>query len=149
MSVCVMVVMSKVMCMPIKLGVRTYATYTNCQKFLCISEYQSRWNRVIESAVVSEQYQLYCNERSHLKQLYFRKKNFFRTLSCLEQLLPSNNYFLLLNIFSDQLPLDDKYFSAQMLLRMSYVFRISNYLNHVLFRNWQFFETPTFSEELF
>ena len=95
----------------------------------------SHVERVIEPAIVSEQYQLYCNERSHLKQLYFRKKNFFRTPSCLEQLLPSNNYFVLLNTFSDELPVDDKYFSAQMLLRMSYIFRISNYLDHVLFRN--------------
>ena len=32
------VLMSKIMCMPIKIGVRTYATYANCSTLsLCIS----------------------------------------------------------------------------------------------------------------
>ena len=45
-----------------------------------------------------------------LKQLLFRKMNFFRTSNRLEQLLLSKNYFLVTNNFSDQLLLEDKYF---------------------------------------
>ena len=45
-----------------------------------------------------------------LKQLLFRKVNFFRTPSCLERLLLSSNYFLVTKTFSDQLLLEDKYF---------------------------------------
>ena len=101
---------------------------------------------LIAQAIFSEQYHLNWNESSHLKWLLFRKMIFFRIPSCLKQLL-FNNYFLLINTFSDQLLLKDKYFSVQMLLRRSYFFRISNCLEHVLFRGRQFCQTVTFSEE--
>ena len=41
---------------------------------------------------------------------FSRKDFFFRTPSCLEELLLSNNYVLVTNTFSDQLLLEDKYF---------------------------------------
>ena len=71
---------------------------------------------------------------------FFCKNKFFRILNF-------NNYFLLVNTFSDQLLLADKYFSVQMLLQMSYFFRISNYLEHVIFGSRQFIQTATFSEK--
>ena len=54
---------------------------------------------------------------------------------------------MLINTFSDQLLLENKFFSVQMLLRRSYFFRISNCLEHVLFRGRKFCQTATFSEE--
>ena len=39
MSVRVNVYMSKVMCMPIKVGVPMYVTYNNCQTLWCITVY--------------------------------------------------------------------------------------------------------------
>ena len=71
-------------------------------------------------------------------------------MSCLEKLLLSNNYFLVINTFSDQLLVEDEYLSAQTLLRRSYFFRIGNCLGHVLFGSKQVFQRATFSKkELF
>ena len=61
------------------------------------------------------------------------------TPSCLEQLLLSDNYFLIINTFSNRLLLEDKYFSVQVLLPKS--------LEHVFFPSRQFLQTTTFSEE--
>ena len=63
----------------------------------------------------------------------------------MEQLLLSNNYFLVINIFSDQLLLQHKYFSAQTVFRKSYSYRISNHLEHVVFRSRHFLRTAIFS----
>ena len=87
------------------------------------------------------------NESSHLKQLLFRKKDFFRTPSCLEELLLSNNYFLKTNTFSDLLLLEYNYYFSTAMFRMSYFLRINNYSKLVLFRSSRFFCTATFSEE--
>ena len=79
--------------------------------FQSISEHQSPWNKLfIKAAVFSEQHRLHWNDSSHLKQLRFRRKNFFRIPSCLEQLLLHNNYSLVINTFSDKLLREDKYF---------------------------------------
>ena len=84
-------------------------------------------------------------------QVVTSSQNLFTKPSSLEQLLLSNNYFLIVNTSSDQLLLEDKYFfSVQMMLWRNYFFGISNYLEHVFFRSMQFFQTATFSEnELF
>ena len=66
-----------------------------CQRifFQRVSEHQLPWNKLlIKETIFSEQHQLYWKESSYLKQLFFRRKIFFRILSCLEQLLPSNNF---------------------------------------------------------
>ena len=69
-----------------------------------------------------------------LKQLLFCKKNFFRTPSCLGQLLLSNNYFLTINTFSDRLLLKITTFLAQLLQN--------------IFQNIYFFEASTSFEKL-
>ena len=69
-----------------------------------------------------------------LKQLLFWKNNFFRTPSRLGQPLLSNNYFLTINTFSDQLLLKINTFSAQLLQN--------------IFQNIYFFEASTSSKKL-
>ena len=78
-----------------------------------------------------------------LKQLLFRKKNFFRTRSCLEQLLLSNRCFLIPYAFSDQLLLEDKYFFSIATTLEELLFRISKYSKHVPFQRRHFFRAAT------
>ena len=83
-----------------------------------------------------------------LEAATFCQKYFFRTPSCLEELLLSNNYFLETNTFSDLLLFEyNYYFSTAVMFRMSYFLRINNYSKLVLSRSSRFFCTATFSEE--
>ena len=91
---------------------------------------------------------LYIFQQLHMKQLVFPRKICFRTpYRCLEQLLLSNNYFLITVTFQVSYFLKINTFSAQLLLRRSYFFRKSNYSEHVIFRSRCLFRTATFSEE--
>ena len=94
-------------------------------------------------------HRLYWNKSSYWKQLLFCKILFFRTSTCLEELLLFNNYLLVTNTISDQLPLEDKNVSstATVTFRRSYFFRISNCSKHILFRSRRFFRTGPISEE--
>ena len=66
----------------------------------------------------------------------FSQKDFFRISSCLEQLLPSYNYFLVTNIFLNQFLIEDKYFFSKATVSEEVIFsRISNYSEYVLFRS--------------
>ena len=117
-----------------------FAAIKFCQRtfFQRISEHQSTWIKLlIEAAKFSGQYRLYWNESSHLKQLLFCRKISIRIPSFQEQLLLFDNYFLVTNTFSDFLIsffLKINTFSAQLLFRGSFLSRISNYSEHVLFR---------------
>ena len=80
-----------------------YSQLSTLSTFLYISRcqnLQSSFLLLIEVAIFSEQHRLYWNESSHLKQLLLCRKIFFRIPSCLEQLLLSNNYFLVTMLFS-------------------------------------------------
>ena len=128
---------------------------SNLVNTLSFSVYQNTSHReramFFEGAIFSEQHQLYRNEGSHLKQLLFRRKIFFRIFNCLEQLLLSKNYFFVANTFSNQL--EDKYF-----LKINTFFstatvskelfsRINKHSEYVLFWSRSFFRTGTSSEE--
>ena len=67
-----------------------------------ISEHRSPWNKlIIIAAIFLQRYRLWLNESSRLKQLLFLQRNVFKNIpSCLEQLLPSYNYFLVAIYFS-------------------------------------------------
>ena len=80
-----------------------------------------------------------------LKQLLFCKKNFFRTPSCLGQLLLSNNYFLTINTFSDRLLLKINTFLAQ-LLQNIYFFEASTSFEKLHFQKNLFQELVLFLE---
>ena len=103
-------ILSKILC--IFLTLKFAAIQFGWRTFLqLISEHQSPKNKlIIKAAMFSEQYRLSIIDSSHLKQLLFCRKIFFRIPSCLEQPLLSNNYFLVTNIFGNQLLLKDKYF---------------------------------------
>ena len=81
-----------------------------------------------------------------LEAATFSQNSFFRTPSCLEELLLSNNYFLVTNTFSDQLFLEYKKFfsTATVMSSKSYFLRVSNYSKHRLFQSRRFFRTATF-----
>ena len=76
-----------------------------------------------------------------LEAATFCQKYFFRTPSCLEELLLSNNYFLVTNTFSDQLLLEYKCFfsTATIMFQRSYFCRIQNIY---------FFDADSSSKEL-
>ena len=79
---------------------------------------------------------------------YFLAENlFFRTPSCLEQLVSNNNTSELQILFSDQL-LKINTFSVELLLRRSYFFRISKFSINLLFRSKYFFRAAA-EEKLF
>ena len=65
----------------------------------------------------------------------FRREIFFRTPSCLGQLIPPYKYFVLTILFLINYFLKINTFSTQLLFRKSFFFRISNYSEYVLFRN--------------
>ena len=109
-------------------------------------EHQPPWNKlVIEAPIFSEQHWLYWNKSSHLKQLLFRRKIFFKISSCLEQLLLSNSsfclillsYFLVTSTFSNWLLLEDKYF-----------FSTATVLEELFLQNKLFFRACTFSKQI-
>ena len=104
----------------------------------------SYWSSYIVSAA-----SMILKQEQPLDVATFSQKRFFRTPSCLEELLLSNNYFLLTNTFSDQLLLEYRYIfgTATVMFGRGYFLRISNYSKHVLFRRRRFFRTATFSEE--
>ena len=98
--------------------------------FLFISDYQSRWKKATYcSSYIFRAESFKLKWEKPLEVATFSQNDFFS-----EYLIAWNNYFFLINTFSDQLLLEDKNFSVQMLLRRSYFFRISNCLEHVLFR---------------
>ena len=66
----------------------------------------------------------------------FSQKDFFRISSCLEQLLPSYNYFLVTNIFLNQFLTEDRYFFSKSTVSEELIFsRITYYSEYVLFRS--------------
>ena len=91
----------------------------------------------------------YTEMRAATWSSYFFANKIFPKPSCLEELLLSNNYFLVTNTFCDQLLLEYKCFfsTATIMFRRSYFCRISNYSKHLLFQRRQFFQRATFSEE--
>ena len=94
--------------------------------FQLISEHQSPWNKIlIKAAIFTEQHRLGWND-----SYFFVENFFFRIPGCLEQILFSNNYFLVINTFPYQLLIEDKYFfstATQLLFRKSFYSRTSNY----------------------
>ena len=88
----------------------------------------------------------YNKKRAAISSSYFFAKRVFRLPTSLEQLLLSNNYFLVTNTFCNPLILEEKYFSSQLLFRRKVFSRINNYSEYVLFLpNSSFFKRGTFS----
>ena len=68
--------------------------------FQRISEYQLLWNFLSKQLTFSEQHWLYWNDNSHFfEAATFHKKNFFRTPSCVAQLLLCNIFFAIDEFF--------------------------------------------------
>ena len=130
--------LSKVLC--IFLTLKFAAIQFGWRTFLqLISEHQSPKKKfLIKAAIFSEQHRLYWNESNFLSA-----KKFFRTPSCLEQLLFSKNYFLVTNTFSDQLLLEDKYFFSTSAVSKEELFWSKYFL-----RTQTSFSTVTFFEKL-
>ena len=76
----------------------------------------------------------------------FHREIFFKIPSCLEQLLPSYNYFLVTILFLISYFLKINTFSAQLLFWRSFFFRISNYPECVLFRSGAYSEQLLFQK---
>ena len=86
----------------------------------------------------------------HNEMRDFRREIFFRIPSCLEQLLPSYNYFLvtipfLISYFL-KIYISINTFPAQLLFWGSFFSRISNYPEYVLFRNGAYSEQLNFQK---
>ena len=112
--------------------------------------------------------QLYFQSRINLIEIraaiwswyFITKRLFFRTRSCLEQLLLSNNYFLVTNTFSDQLLLEDQdsysfggaTFSELIIIQNMYIFEVAGSSKQVLFLKnlfLYFLRRVNFFEKLF
>ena len=90
---------------------------------------------------------------SHLRQSLFRKKDFFRTSTWLEQVVLSNNYIFVTNAFTGQRLLKGKYFfrtataSKELLLQKKQLFKTCMYLFEAVgFSSSYFFRRSIFLE---
>ena len=114
-----------------------FAAIQFCQRtfFQRNSEHQSPQNKLfIEGAIFSDQHR-----EQPFEAATFLQKDFFKIPGCLEQLLFSNYYFLVTNIFSDQVLFECKYsFSTasvleKLLLQNKYLFRTCTFLKQAFF----------------
>ena len=90
--------------------------------FQGISEHKSPWNKLLIEAAIFRIASILRKWQQPLQAATFSFKDFFRTPTCLEQLLLPNNYTLVTNAFSDQLLVEDKYvFSRATVLEEFYM----------------------------
>ena len=90
--------------------------------------------------------QMYYRSMDYNEMRDFHGETFYMIPSCLEQLLPSYNYFVVIIIFVISYFLKTNTFSAQLLFRRSFFSRITNYSEYVLFRNGAYSEQTLFQK---